>query len=103
MHPVEPWSLPTHQPKSAPSSQADPAGFERLENVDEAGWRALLGRKVSLRFRLPEGDNPFSEAIGVVMGVEPGTDGARIRVMNKRGEQTVVPVDDVLAGKAFPA
>jgi hypothetical protein len=45
---------------------------------------------------------PFSEAVGVVMGVERGSGGAVVRLMDRRGEQKVVAANDILAGKVFP-
>ena len=75
---------------------------DRLEGLDEAGWRALLGRKVSMRFHLHNGDAPFSEAIGVVVGIAGDEGEASVRILNKRGEETKVAIADVIAGKVFP-
>ena len=77
--------------------------IQRLEGVSEEGWRSLLGRKVSVRYRL-EGDpgHPYSEAIGIVMAVKPDETGAAtVTIVNRRGEESIVPVRDVLAGKAW--
>lgn len=75
---------------------------QRLEGLGEAGWRALLGRKVSLRFHLHDGSAPFSEAIGVVVGIVMEQRGASVRILSKRGEETKVAIADVIAGKVFP-
>ena len=78
------------------------SAFDRLEGLDEAGWRALLGRKVSMRFHLHDGGAPFSEAIGVVVGIDGDGGRANVRILNKRGEETKVAIADVIAGKVFP-
>jgi hypothetical protein len=64
--------------------------------VDE--WRALLGRKVSLRYRL-HGDAayPFSEAVGVVQAVDDDV----VKVLSRRAELVSVVIEDVLAAKVF--
>ena len=66
-------------------------------------WRTLLGRKVSIRYRL-HGDpqHPFSEAIGVVMSVADSDQGEQITIVTRRGDEVVVGVQDVLAQKTFP-
>ena len=75
--------------------------FERPES--EADWRRLLGRKVSLRYRLPApSETPFSEAIGVVAAVTDEGSGTAISVLSKRGETNVVPLADIEAAKVFP-
>ncbi|HVL65434.1 MAG TPA: hypothetical protein VM573_09735 [Actinomycetota bacterium] len=68
------------------------------ELSDEAAWRALLGSRVTLRFRLG-GDpaHPFSEAIGVVRSVGEG----RAVVVDRRGKPTEVPLADILAAKVL--
>ena len=76
---------------------------QRVEGLGEAEWRALLGRKISLRYRLHDDSDPFSEAIGVVMGVRPGEGGGSVTILNKRGEQIIIAIDDILAGKVFPS
>jgi hypothetical protein len=71
----------------------------RLESATEATWKGLIGRKVSVRFRLPSDiEHPFSEAIGMVASVGDGV----VSVVNRRGEMSVFAIDDVLAGKAWP-
>jgi hypothetical protein len=63
-------------------------------------WKPLLGRKVSVRYRLPEDpEHPFSEAIGIVQFV----DAKRIEIINRRGEVAAIDPSDVLAAKIFPA
>lgn len=75
----------------------------RLDGLGHEGWRALLGRKVSIRFHLRDDSGaPFSEAIGVVVGVEGADGGARIRILSKRGRETELTAGDVIAGKVFP-
>ena len=66
-------------------------------------WKPLLGKKVSIRYRLH--DDPqhrFSEAIGVVMAVEDSERGERVTIMTRRGGEVVVHGEDVLASKTFP-
>ncbi|MGH2729107.1 MAG: hypothetical protein ACRDJI_00700 [Actinomycetota bacterium] len=64
----------------------------------EADWRALLGRKVSVRYHLHgEPAHPFSEAIGMVQSVADGT----VEIITRRGDVRSVPVDDVIAAKVF--
>lgn len=72
--------------------------LEEHELHDEAAWRALLGAKVSLRYRI-EGDSshPFSEAIGVVQSVAGGA----ATIVGRRGNTSRVPLADILAGKVF--
>ena len=79
-------------------------GPQRLEGIGYEGWRGLLGRKISVRFHLRDGSgSPFSEAIGVVVGVEEEAEGgARIRILSKRGKETELAAGDVIAGKVFP-
>jgi hypothetical protein len=56
----------------------------------------LLGRKVSIRYRLHDDpDHPFSEAIGVVMAVTEGD----VSILNRKGTVAVVPINDILATK----
>lgn len=72
--------------------------FERLESPSTAEWRALLGRKVSVRIRLHDDPrHPFSEAIGIVQKVADG----RIEIVNRRGEVTGFAEADFVAGKAW--
>lgn len=66
-------------------------------------WKALLGRKVSIRYRLHgDPEHPFSEAIGVVMSVDGSDDEERVRIMTRRGEDVEVATSDILASKTFP-
>jgi hypothetical protein len=75
--------------------------FAPAELTSEHAWRGLLGRKVSLRYRL-RGDpaHPFSEAVGMVSFVGLG-EGSRVvvKVVNRRGETVVVGLEDVLAAR----
>ena len=84
---VAPWRAPSLPPRSAAA------------NKSAAEWQELLGRKVSLRYRLHgDPDHPVSEAIGVVMFV--GRD--EVSIMTRRGAVTVVPLSDIVAAKTFP-
>jgi ribosome maturation factor RimP len=75
--------------------------FERPDS--EADWRRCLGRKVSLRYRLPApSDSPFSEAIGVVASVERTDSGPVVAILNKKGETKMVPIADIEVAKVFP-
>ena len=68
-----------------------------------SAWKALLGTKVSLRFRL-HGDesHPFSEAIGMVQSVAVDDDGnSLLTVVNRRGEASSMALDDILAAKSL--
>jgi ribosome maturation factor RimP len=77
------------------------SGFERPQT--EADWRRFLGRKVSLRYRLPaSSESPFSEAVGVVSSVSDEGAGVAVSILNKRGETKVVPLADIEVAKVFP-
>ena len=78
-------------------------GIERLEGASEEDWRSLLGRKVSVRYRLHgDPEHPFSEAIGIVMSVKPDESGAAaVTIVDRRGDTATIPIEDVLAGKAW--
>ena len=65
-------------------------------------WRTLLGRKVSIRFRLHDDpEHPFSEAVGVVMSVVDSERGEQIKILTRRSDEVVVAAEDVLAQKTF--
>ena len=65
-------------------------------------WRALLGRKITIRFALAgDAEHPFSEAIGVIAGVSE-TDDPTVTIIGRDGESTVVASSSVLQGKVFP-
>ena len=75
-----------------------------MSDRDSPPWKSLLGRKVSVRFRLRgDPDHPFSEAIGVVMAVDPSDGEETIKILTRRGDEVVVAASDVLARKTFPA
>ncbi len=94
MRPAGPWRAPSRRPKSAASNS------ERLPPTSAEHWRALLGRKISIRYRLSETDShPFSEAVGVVLEV---SDDDVVKIMKRDGQTVTVPAADVLAGKVFP-
>ena len=70
-----------------------------------ADYRPLLGRKLSLRYRL-HGDpaHPFSEVIGVLASVAADeNDRETLGVLTKRGETVRVSVPDVVAARVWPA
>jgi len=64
----------------------------------------LLGRKVSIRYRLHDDpQHPFSEAVGVVMSVERSERGDLVTILNRHGQKVVVCSTDVAARKTFPS
>jgi hypothetical protein len=71
--------------------------YERIQPGTDQDWRTLLGRKVSIRYRLPDGP---AEAIGVVMSLEE--EGARVQIVGRRGEIRSVVISDIEAGKVWP-
>jgi hypothetical protein len=75
----------------------------RLEGLDTAEWRALLGRKVSVRYAIyDDPEHRVTEAIGMVASVTgEGTD-TTISLVNRRGESVSFPLQHLIAGKAFP-
>jgi hypothetical protein len=77
--------------------------LEPDELTSPSAWRALLGTKVSLRYRI-HGDesHPFSEAIGMVQSVSQNEEGsAQLTVVNRRGETSSMALDDILAARAL--
>ena len=72
--------------------------------VPPSDWKELLGRKISIRYRL-HGDpsHPFSEAIGVVMAVGAAERGEQVKILTRRGDEVVVDAVDVVARKTFPS
>ena len=93
---AEPWSLPTPPPKNEANS------FERLPPDSPERWRALLGRKVSIRYALRgDPEHPFSEAVGVISGVSEGEQ-PTISILDRDGEVKEIMGADVLAGKVYP-
>lgn len=90
------WSLPTPQPKNAANS------FERLPPDSPERWRALLGRKISIRYALAgDPEHPFSEAIGVISAVSDDEQ-PRLTILSRDGSATELRAADVLQGKVFP-
>jgi hypothetical protein len=77
--------------------------LEPDELSSPSAWRALLGTKVSLRYRLHRDEaHPFSEAIGMVQSVAPNEDGTFVlTVVNRRGEASSMALDDILAAKSL--
>lgn len=85
------WRARTHRPRSAAASKP-------------ADWQTLLGRKISIRYRLHDDpEHPFSEAIGVVSAIQQTERGESIAILTRRGETVEVATDDVLALKEFPS
>ena len=97
MPPAERWRVRSPPLRSAASS------FERLPPPTPERWRALLGRKISIRYALTgDPENPFSEAIGVVSGLGESPQGQTVEVLTRTGALVAIPIRDVLAGKVFP-
>lgn len=82
---------------------ADAVAHERIAPGQQQDWHRLLGRKVSIRYRLyGEGTgDASSEAIGVVMAVSEASGRSVVKIVTKRGETREVPVADVVAGKVW--
>ena len=99
MRPAARWKAPSPPPRSAAANSSGP---ERP--ATEADWRGLLGRKVSIRYRIVgDAKHPFSEAIGVVASVGAGADGdTAVSILTKRGDTESVRLRDIEAAKAFP-
>ena len=89
---MEPWKAPSRPRRNAAA------------NDRSTDWGRLLGRKISIRYRLHDDpEHPFSEAIGVVSAVEQGDGGACISILTRRGATVDVSDTDILAVKEFPA
>lgn len=81
-----------------PRSVTSNAQAQSLEH-----WRQLLGRKVSLRYRLDsDSEWPFTEVVGVVMSAEDSAAGRQITIMDKHGSVHEVTLHDIVAVKVFP-
>ncbi|HWC15132.1 MAG TPA: hypothetical protein VG929_11170 [Actinomycetota bacterium] len=79
------------------------ADFERLPPDSPERWRALLGRKISIRYALTgDPEHPFSEAIGVVGSVTGEGAATTIGVVDRKGATTEIVAARVLQGKVFP-
>ncbi len=66
-------------------------------------WKPLLGRKVSLRYRLHDPQHPYSEVIGVVSAVRSDPSGDQIvSILTRSGETKQIAAADVTATKLFP-
>ncbi|HYI43965.1 MAG TPA: hypothetical protein VE174_00690 [Actinomycetota bacterium] len=47
--------------------------------------------------------HPFSEAVGMIQSVTSDAEGIdSVTIVNRRGEVSSVPVNDIVAGKFFP-
>ena len=91
------WRAPSPPPKSEANNP------ERLPPESPERWRALLGRKISIRYALKgDPEHPFSEAIGVISGVSDGDD-PDITILGRDGKTIVVAGSYVLQGKVFSA
>lgn len=96
MPPAARWRARSLRPRNAASNP------ERLPPDPPERWRALLGRKISIRYALAgDPEHPFSEAIGVISAVSE-TDDPTITIMGRDGKTTVVASSSVLQGKVFP-
>ena len=75
----------------------------RLEGLGPDEWRALLGRKVSVRYSIyDDPEHRVTEAIGMVSAVTEDESGATISLVDRRGETISFPLRHLAAGKAFP-
>jgi hypothetical protein len=75
---------------------------ERLPPASPERWRALLGRKITVRYALADDpEHPFSEAIGVISAVSEAED-PTITIIGRQGTTTYVRSSSVLQGKVFP-
>ena len=80
------------------------AARNNSQSEGSSDWKELLGKKVSIRFRLHDDPgHPFSEAIGVVMSVGPSERGEQVKILTRKGTEVVVDAADVLARKTFPS
>ena len=85
------WRARTRLPRSAAAN-------------NPTDWHKLLGRKISIRYRLHDDpEHPFSEAIGVISGVQQTEQGQSIAILTRRGQTVDIATDDVLALKEFPS
>jgi hypothetical protein len=76
---------------------------EPLKATTAEEWRGLLGRKVSIRYRISQPGAQFAEAIGVVMAVGGPDEGSdQVKIITRRGDVRVVEVGSVIAGKVWP-
>lgn len=65
-------------------------------------WRELLGRKVTVRYRLYDDPKyPESELVGVVQSVA-GPDEGHVAIIDRHGRIHEVPVHAILVAKVFP-
>lgn len=67
------------------------------------GWRGVLGRKISVRYRLiDDPEHEFSEALGVVQSVEESSGrGMEIRLVTRAGRTVAFEATDVTHLKVF--
>ena len=87
------WRVPSRPQRSGPRVS---------ENPSDPSWPSLLGRKVSLRYRLHDDpDHPFSEAIGVVLSVHPSGSDEVVSLMDRKGRTIEIAASDVVARKVF--
>ncbi len=65
-------------------------------------WRALLGRKVSLRYKLYQDPKyPESEVVGVVQSVGEPEDGS-LTILDRHGRSHSMKAEAIVAAKVFP-
>lgn len=58
---------------------------------------AEIGVRVSLQFRIHDDPSyPFSEAVGVLQGIDHGTDDVVYRIVRRNGEVVEVKDDDIV-------
>jgi hypothetical protein len=78
------------------------ADIERLPPDSPERWRALLGRKISIRYALAgDPEHPFSEAIGVISALSEGAH-PTITILGRDGKKVEVATSSILQGKVFP-
>lgn len=71
--------------------------------MSEPSWPSLLGRKVSLRYKLHDDPgHPFSEAIGVVMSVRGSGATEVVSLIDRKGRTIEIAASDIVARKLFP-
>src|SRR4051812_31696732 len=92
-HRVGRWRAPSHPRRSA-AARPDPG---------PRGWRGILGRRVSVRFRLlDDPGHAYSEALGVVQAVRDAGEGdLEIEVITRTGRTALFAASHVTHLKVF--
>ena len=81
------------------AERIDPATF-----TSEQTWRALLGTRISVRYRTEDPEHPFGSSAGLLQSIDPGgPDGApRLVILTRRGEERNVPLGTIEIAKCLP-